>query len=50
MFRLVSFDTAHIIMPSGSKKFIMVAMDNLTQLVELSLSTIEMNQIFIDLI
>ena len=43
-FELVSLDTAHITMPSGNKKYIVVAIDHFTQWIEVAILTHETSQ------
>ena len=43
-FELVSLDTAHITMPSGNKKYIVVAIDHFTRLIEVAILTNETSQ------
>ena len=43
-FELVSLDTAHITMPSGNKKYIVVAIDHFTRWIELAILTNETSQ------
>ena len=40
-FELVSLDTAHITMPSGNKKYIVVAIDYFMQWIEVAILTHE---------
>ena len=49
-FELVSLDTAHIIMPSGNKKYIVVAIDYLTQWIEVAILTHETSQSILNFI
>ena len=39
LFKLVSLGTAHITMPSGNKKYIVVAIDHYTQWIEVEVFT-----------
>ena len=43
-FELVSLDTAHITMPSGNKKYIVVAIDHFTHWIEVAILTNETSQ------
>ena len=43
-FELVSLDTAHVTMPSGNKKYIVVAIDHFTRWIEVTILTNETSQ------
>ena len=43
-FELVSLDTAHVTMPSGNKKYIVVAIDHFMQWIKVGILTNEMSQ------
>ena len=43
-FELVSLDTEHITMPSGNKKYIVVAIDHFTHWIEVAILTNETSQ------
>ena len=49
-FELVSLDTTHVIMPSGNKKYIVVAIDHFTQWIEVEILTNETSQSIMNLI
>ena len=49
-FELVSLDTAHVTMPSGNKKYIVVAIDHFKQWIEVGILTNETSQSIMNLI